>query len=235
MFLTARQLETMHRESGSNGRLVLPYRARLTPAAQDWVKLKRLALGYSDDGASAPFRGRSQNAVMVPGGGANGSAHGPAHGSQGATPDAHGGTTGTTLWWCDGPCGAAKAALTAQSKESMLRAIDLPADAKQTVAVIRLVAGELKAGSAAAAVLAVENAAAVMVFANRCPSIRAVVGTCLEAVEQGIRQVAANVLVIEHPHKTLPQVKSMLARFARAKRDLSPEVQRQLAELATCG
>jgi hypothetical protein len=94
------------------------------------------------------------------------------------TQDHQGSAAGTTLWWCDGPCGAAKAALTAQSKESMLRAVDLPADAKQTVAVIRQVAWRAEGGSAAAAVLAVENAAAVMVFANRCPSVRAVVGTC---------------------------------------------------------
>ena len=232
MFLTARQLETMHRESGSNGRLVLPYRARLTPAAQDWVKLKKLALGFSDDGAAAPFRGRSQNAVSIPG-------TPMVVGVDAVAPDAShngsGGTPGTTVWWCDGPCGAAKAAITAQARESLLRAVDLPADAKQVVAVIKQVASELKSGSAASAVLVVQNAAAAMVFANRCPSIRGVVGTCLEAVEQGIQQVAANVLVIEHPHKTLPQVKSLLARFARAKRELSPEVQRQLAELATCG
>jgi hypothetical protein len=103
------------------------------------------------------------------------------------------------------------------------------------VLVIKAIARELKSGTATSAAMVVQNAASAMVFANRCPSIRAVVGTCLEAVEQGIQQVAANVLVIEHPYKTLQQVKNMLARFARAKRELTPDVQRQLAELATCG
>src|SRR4051794_26167671 len=51
MFLTARQLEDLHRANGSNGHLVLPYRARLTPLAADWVRSRKIALGYSDDGA----------------------------------------------------------------------------------------------------------------------------------------------------------------------------------------
>src|SRR3954471_6731251 len=53
MFLTARQLEDLHRANGSNGHLVLPYRARLTPLAVDWVRARKIALGYSDDGARA--------------------------------------------------------------------------------------------------------------------------------------------------------------------------------------
>lgn len=217
MFITARQLDQLHREHGGNGSLVLPYRARLTPAAQDWVRSKKVTLGYSEDGAKAP-------AAAVSAGGTTSVV------AALAPTDA-----GTLLWWCDGPCGAAKAAITAQAKESLLRAIDLPQDAKQIVPAIKAIAGELKSGTAASAVIAVQNAAVAMVFANRCPSIRAVVGTCLEAVEQGIQQVAANVLVIEHAHKTFPQIKTMLARFARAKRELSPDVQRQLAELANCG
>ncbi len=218
MFFTARQLEQLHRENG--GRVTLPYRARLTPAAQDWVRLKKIAIGYSDDGTKSP---------AAPGGTPS-----PTAASKSATaavPVA----AGTMLWWCDGPCGGAKAAITAQEKEAILRPLDLPADAKQIVPVIKAIAAELKTGGVSSAVIAVQNAAIAMVFANRCPSIRAVVGTCLEAVEQGIQQVGANVLVIEHPHKTFPQIKTMLARFARAKRELSPDVQRQLAELSSCG
>ena len=48
MIVTARQLEDLHRQNGGNGQVVLPYRARLTPLAQDWVRAKRVALGYSD-------------------------------------------------------------------------------------------------------------------------------------------------------------------------------------------
>jgi len=57
----------------------------------------------------------------------------------------------------------------------------------------------------------------------------------MEAVEQGVRQVGANVLVIEYPYKTLQQVRNMLSRFTRGKRSLPEDVERQLQELASCG
>ena len=236
MFFTARQLESLHRESGANGQLVLPYRARLTPGAQDWVKHAKLTLGYSDD-VGAPFRGRSQNAVSVA---VTGLGPGIANATAGTTsspasPDLTPvPAAGPTLWWCDGPCGAAKGAIMAQAKESPFRPVELPADPKQVAAAVKAIAGELKAGSAATAVMVVGNAAVATVYANRCPSIRAVVGTSLEAVEQGVQLVAANVLVVEHANKTLHQVKTLLARFAKAKRELTPDVRRQLAELASC-
>ena len=80
----------------------------------------------------------------------------------------------------------------------------------------------------------VQTGAAAVVYANRCPSLRAILGTCQDAVEQGVAQVAANVLVIEYPYKTLQQMKNMLGRFVKATRELSEEVKRQLQELSTC-
>ncbi len=74
-----------------------------------------------------------------------------------------------------------------------------------------------------------------MIYANRCPSLRAILGTCIESVDQGVNDLAANVLVIEHAYKTLPQVKNLLSRFVRGKRDLSEDVKRQLQELTSCG
>src|SRR4051794_24249058 len=186
MFLTARQLEDLHRANGSNGHLVLPYRARLTPLAADWVRARKIALGYSDDGARAEdgnivAQERGTPLAVSRSGAATSSTKVAASPSNGAI-----------LWWCDGPCGPAKAALVAQSKESPLRPIELPAEPRQLVPVIRTLAGEIRTGRAAAGVLLVQSAAAAMVYANRCPSLRAIVGTCLEAVEQGIQQVAAN-------------------------------------------
>jgi len=222
MFFTARQLEDLHKSNGSNGHVVLPYRARLSPLAQDWVRARKIALGYSD--ADAPA-GKPAG-VVTPGAKPSGGVPSPAKEENAA---------GTVLWWCDGPCGPAKAAVTAQAKESNLRAIEVPADTKKLVSAIKLLAQEIKSGQASAGVLLVQNAAMAIVFANRCPSLRAVVGTCLEAVEQGIQQAAANVLVIEHPYKTLPQVKSLLGRFVRGPRELSEELRRQLQELSSCG
>jgi len=54
-------------------------------------------------------------------------------------------------------------------------------------------------------------------------------------VEQGVQQVAANVLIVEHPYQTMSQVKNMVSRFVKAKRELTDEVKRQLQELSSCG
>ena len=222
MIVTARQVQDLHRQSGGNGQLTLPYRAKLTPLASDWIRSKKLVIGYSDVSAAPSQPGAG--APVLPG----------AIGT-GASAPGYEGNTATIRWWCDGPCGPAKAAVTAQAKESNLRAIELPADAKKLAAAIKLLAQDIKSGQASAGVLLVQSAAVATVFANRCPSLRAVVGTCLEAVEQGVQQAAANVLVIEHPYKTLPQVKSLLGRFVRGRRELSEELRRQLQELSSCG
>jgi ribose 5-phosphate isomerase RpiB len=209
MIVTARQLEDLHRQNGSNGHVTLPYRARLTPLAQDWVRSKKVVLGYAETGAAESAK------------------------PQAAKPESS--TSAPFLWWCDGPCGPAKAAIVAHEKESSLRAMDKPADPKQLVAVVKEIAQAVKSGRTTGAILLVQNGAMATVFANRCPSLRAVLGTCLEAVEQGVQQVAANVLIIEYPYKTLPQVRNLLSRFTRAKGDVSEDIQRQLKELASCG
>ena len=143
------------------------------------------------------------------------------------------------LWWCDGPCGASKAAITQQARMSNLREIDISGDASQLANVVKQIATEVKSSRAGGAILLVQHGAAAMVFTNRCPSLRAVLGTCLDSVDQAIRRVAANVLVIEHPHKTLMEVRNMLGRFCAAtgagSRELSSDIRRQLEDLASCG
>ena len=237
MIVTARQLDDLHRQNGSNGHVVLPYRARLTPLAQDWIKAKRVALGYSDVGQPANGNGNGAAAgvasAATPGGDAN-AGEAKSGGCCGACAHSGGQCSTAYLWWCDGPNGPAKAALITHEKESGLKALDAPPGAKQIVPVVKKLAVEVKAGRAAGGVLMVQNAAAAMVYANRCPSLRAVLGTCQEAVEQGVQLVAANVLVIEYPHRTLQQMKNMLGRFAKANRELTDDVKRELVELATC-
>src|SRR5690348_11192589 len=120
MIYTARQLEDLHRGNG-NGQLVLPYGARLTPLAVDWAKAKRIAIGYSNVESAKP------------------------RGGEGPSPPT---AADALLWWCDGPCGVAKAAIAGQAKESSLAAIDVPADARQLVKVIKQIAAEVKGGRA---------------------------------------------------------------------------------------
>jgi ribose 5-phosphate isomerase RpiB len=214
MIFTARQLEDLHK---TNGHVVLPYGARLTPLAVDWARAKKIVVGYGPDELVKALGNGAPKAVGV---------------GEGAKPQAAAGAPGAFLWWCDGPCGAAKAAVGSQAKESSLSAVDLPGDAKQLVPVIKQIAAAVKNGKSTGGVLLVQSGAAAVVLANRCPSLRAILGTTLESLEAGISQVAANLLIIEYPGKTFPQIRNLLSRFVRAKRELSEDVKRQMQELA---
>jgi hypothetical protein len=213
MIVTARQLEDLHRLQGGNGQITLPYRARLTPLAADFIRAGKIALGYSDAEASAPPLAVSQAPTSQP-----------------ATSPA-----ATFLHWCDGPCGPAKAALSAVAKETTLRALEEPADPRGLVPVIKTLAGEIKSSRASGGILLVRSASAAIVYANRCPSLRAILGTCLDTVEQGLSLVAANVLVLEYPYLTLQQTRNLIGRFVRGPRILGESIRRELAEVASCG
>jgi hypothetical protein len=204
VIFTLRQLEDLHK---SNGHVVLPYGARMTPLAQDWVRAKKIAVGYGPD-------------EMVKSKGADGAA-------ASAKPQA---SRGAFVWWCDGPCGAAKAAVVAQEKESSFSAMDV-AEGKVVEAVRRL-AKDVKEGTVSGGVLLVQSAALACVLANRCASLRAIVGTTFESLEAGIAAVAANVLVVEYPNKSFSQIRNLLSRFVKAKRELSDEMSARLKELA---
>src|SRR5258708_25174452 len=98
MIFTARQLEDLHK---SNGHVVLPYGARLTPLAVDWARAKKIAVGYGPDELV-----KQSNASASPR---------ETGDASGAKPQA---IAGAFWWWCDGPCGAGKAAGGALAKES---------------------------------------------------------------------------------------------------------------------
>jgi len=232
VFITARQLEDLHKSHGGNGHVTLPYRARLTPLAADFVRARKLVLGYAE--VSAPTGALVAGASNSVGSASRtaGAAAQQTVRSADPTPIAPG---PPYVWWCDGPCGPAKAAVVTEEKQTALRALHFKAHPTQIVPVIKSLAAEVKSGKVAGGVLLVQSAAQAIVYANRCKSLRAILGTCLESVEQGISQVAANVLIIEYPHKNLPQIRNMLSRFLRAPRTLSDDVKRQIEEFATCG
>ena len=225
MIYTARQLEQLHKASGH---VTLPYNARLTPAAQDWMRARKLAIEYTD--GESPLSVRPQ-------GGACSKCSGPGNpaGQAGAIHDETS-PRGTFLWWCDGPCAAAKAAILAHARETFLVPVEVGSDPASTAAAVRHVAIEVKSARVAGAIFAVERGAAAMVMANRCTSLRAVLGTCLDSVDQAVRRIGANVLVLEHAHRTLTEMRNMIRRFTSAQsRDVPDEVERQLRELASCG
>ena len=108
MIFTARQLEEMHK---NNGHVTLPYRARLTPLAQDWIRQKKIEVGYADVDTKTIASSETS--------------------AQSLAPSRPPGTQ--YLWWCDGPCGPAKAAIMAQSKESGIAELQIASEAGQIV------------------------------------------------------------------------------------------------------
>jgi ribose 5-phosphate isomerase RpiB len=215
MIFTARQLEEMLR---GGGQITLPYKARLTPLAQDLIRQRKIEVGYADVDAA----GVSAQAPLVAR---------PANDAPQDEPTSRG---AKFLWWCDGPCGPAKAAVMAQSKETGLAELAVANEPGQSVTAIKRLAADLKAQRAAGGILLVQCGATAMLYANRCPSLRAVLGTCMQAVEHGAQNVAANVLVIEYPYKSLSQVKNLLNRFVRSVRRPDEELQRRLQDLSSC-
>ena len=209
MIFTARQLEELHK---SNGHVRLPVGARLTPLAQDWLKRRNLRAMF--DGQSLASQPKAE--------------------ALGFSAPSAPSVGDTILWWCDGPCGAAKAAIASATRETNLQPMNVNIEPKHLVRAIKQLASEISNDRAAAGVLLVQTGAPAVVFANRCPSLRAILGTCREAVQQGVDQVAANVLIVETPYQTLSQVKNLLSQFIRARRVLSDEAKRQLQELSSC-
>ncbi len=222
MIFTARQLQDLHR---TNGHVTVPVGARVTPLGQDWLRSRKISLRHETNGAvpSAPAAsaaGEAPTAAME--------LKPPLPASNVALP-------GALLWWCDGPCGQAKGAIAAQSRETSLSPLDLPPKPDNLLPAIKRIAADVKSGRTAGGVLLVQSGAAAVVYANRCPSLRAILGTCRQSVEQGVQQLAANVLVVEYPYHSLPQVRNILIPFVRGVRELSDDVKRQLQELANCG
>jgi len=219
MIFTARQLDDLHK---TNGHVTVPVGSRVTPLAHDWLRAKKVTLIYGMNGSAPPnpaaSGARSMPATSAP---PNRASFAPA---------------GTLLWWCDGPCGQAKAAIAQQSRESSLQPIDIPASVDNLIPAITRIAADVKSGRASGGILLVQAGAAAIVYANRCPTLRAILGSCRQSVEQGVLHLAANVLIIEYPYHSLPQVRNILLPFVRGgQREMSENVQRQLRELSSCG
>lgn len=132
------------------------------------------------------------------------------------------------LWWADGHYPAAQQAAVDQG--GALIASGVGRSDTGLVQVVRETADGLRSRSLSGGILFVTSAARAGVLANRCPLIRAVVGTCLDALEQGIRQVGANLLIIEAPYVDGPTICKMLQRVSDTKPNISAHVQRELAE-----
>lgn len=136
-------------------------------------------------------------------------------------------------WWIQGQCPVVNTVTSERS--ARLRKMSAGNHDDNLVRVVRDLAQAIKSGSAAGGLLFVPSAARAMCLANRCQSIRAVVGTCGEAVEQGVRELGANVLVIEYPHHGPRAVTAMVDRIMSQSPVVPASVHRDLADLHRCG
>lgn len=143
--------------------------------------------------------------------------------------------TGSALpWliWCDGRCPAVD--LIQQRYAAQLRRTAARTDPAAVSNLALDLAGLVRSGQVAGGLLFVATAARAMCFANRCRSLRAVLGTCDEAVQQGIDELGANVLVVEYPHVGRRMMIAMVERMMAQRPRTEPAVQRILAQLERC-
>jgi hypothetical protein len=136
-------------------------------------------------------------------------------------------------WWISGACPVVDSVVPTYA--ASLSPLSFTRQPNSLVPAIREIARQVASGKAAGGVLFVPSAALAACFANRCPNLRAVVGTCVGAVEEGVRLLGANVLIVEYPQQGFKGVHAMLECFVTEPRAGLPDVDRQLKELGACG
>ncbi|MBC7783081.1 MAG: hypothetical protein H7144_04510 [Burkholderiales bacterium] len=207
MIFSARQLQDLLKRQGS---IVLPYRARLTPAAQDWVRHEKIVLAYSD--VTIDVNGKLAPAAP----GVKDQSSGPRF-----------------LWWSDGPDGVAKAGIGMAAREVKLESMAILEDGSRAISAVRTLNRAVNENTAAGGVLIARNAGPAVILANKARNLRAVVGTSMAAVEESIATMAANVLIVERDRLSLSQLKNLLVRFCRGDRKIDAVMEHELKELGT--
>ncbi|MGN6370070.1 MAG: hypothetical protein ACTHN5_17575 [Phycisphaerae bacterium] len=179
--------------------------AILTPLAIDYIKEKNLTV-MSDEGA-VPTRVNT----AAPAGIASGA---------------------PIFWWIGGQCPSV-AKVVETLRPNVLASRERSAGENLRGAVKEL-AGLIKNRKVCCGLLFVDSAARAACYANRCHSLRAIVGTSDKAVRDGAEQLAANVLIIEYPQLGYQGMMGLIKPFIEGQRALTPAVQRELNDLATC-
>ena len=137
------------------------------------------------------------------------------------------------LWWLDGHSDVVNRLTAARGR--VIRPMTTVGRAGALTQVVRELAEQLKRKRIAGGVLFVPSAAVAMAYANRCASIRAVVGTGEQTLDEGVGQLGANVLIIEYPHHGERPMAAMVDRMLEQTPKASPQIQRDLADLHRCG
>jgi hypothetical protein len=136
-------------------------------------------------------------------------------------------------WWIDGQCPVVQRVT--NDRRGRMVPTGNNRSPRVLPQVVRDFASGIKLGRYAGGFLFVHNAARAICMANRCASIRAIVGTCGEAVEQGIADLGANVLLIEYPHVGQRAMSEMVDRMMQHPPAMPAGVERDLTDLHRCG
>ncbi len=138
-----------------------------------------------------------------------------------------------TYWWIDGQCPSVAKVIEA------LRPNTLASRERSSPDNLRLVVKELAAlvknKKVTGALLFVNSAARAVCYANRCHSLRAIVGTSDKAVADGIEHLGANTLILEYPLLGFKSMMALVKPFIESLHQPSAAVQKELSELMTCG
>lgn len=151
----------------------------------------------------------------------------PVAGTAASNPNRH--HANRWFWWIEGSCPTV-AKVTSQ-RQSALVPMANTRSPQAMISVVRDLASAVRSGQVLGGVIFVPTAAKAVCYANRCPSLRAIVGTSVLAVEQGVTEIGANVLIIEYTQHAKVSVDAMLDCFLAQEPTISTLVQRTLAEL----
>ncbi len=136
------------------------------------------------------------------------------------------------IYWMQGHCPSAARVIEQLRGKAVA---DVRTSASQHLPeVIRTVSKEFAGGQTRLAVLFVPAAARAVCLANRCANLRAIVGTCRQAVQEGIDLLGANVLVLEYPHHGFKSMAELISLFLTSSGRAPKDVENQLTELAAC-
>lgn len=210
-FVTAAQVD-----AAPGDRLLLEAGAKLTPLAEDRVRERGMSVRRASrlagrrDGSGEARRGGS-----------------------GAGPGAWSGE-GEWLWWSDERCPEVKGAVDGLDGWRLTPVSASSRGPEAIAAVVRAVAERVGSRRAAGAVLFVRGGAAATCLANRSRALRAILGPCPASVERGVRDMAANVLIVEHGFHDRHRMASIVRRFLETPRPAPPVIERRLREVEPC-
>jgi hypothetical protein len=130
------------------------------------------------------------------------------------------------MWWTCGRCPAVGKIV--EQRRSRLLPMIAPREPSALGQAVSDLSNAVSNRGAAGGLLFVSSGTKPMMLANRCRSLRAVLGHCDDAVRQGLSQAGANVLVLEFPFTDDEAMARRVDLMLSASSSLDPAFNRML-------